>query len=346
MFEFDPELSTYVPSEQLAPTAFRVPQTIEQGRVAFRAGGSYFDLSQEFSPIAYRVDAADESFTAFVKLGLDANARVGVVSSWFAYGISDRIQLSVNIPGVFVDASASQFFTSSDATGPAAEAPLSGTATLETLDPALEQGLLTVREESFTNLGFDFNDGSHAGLGRVSTALKWLLWGNDRVQFAAETELYLPSPSEDEFAGSETFAITPRLIAQAVVLTPLRLHLDTGYDGDFEKAELRRFYWNAGASFATGAVSVDFGIGGSEFDSPIAWTPQTATSVETPEFPATFLTALEDNSVGTTFIDVLGGIKVRVSDGLLLSGGVSVPVNDEGFRPDAMFSLGLEVGLH
>ena len=57
---------------------------------------------------------------------------------------------------------------------------------------------------------------------------------------------------------------------------------------------------------------------------------------------AAHLTALGDNRLGSNFVDLLGGIKVRVAENSVLAGAVNVPLNDEGFRATAVGTLALE----
>jgi hypothetical protein len=44
-------------------------------------------------------------------------------------------------------------------------------------------------------------------------------------------------------------------------------------------------------------------------------------------------------------VDFLGGIKARITDQVVLSGAVTVPLNDQGFQPDALGTIALELYL-
>ena len=57
------------------------------------------------------------------------------------------------------------------------------------------------------------------------------------------------------------------------------------------------------------------------------------------------ITVQEDNRLGTTYVDFLAGVKVKLTDRFVLSGAVGVPVTDQGFRPPALGTLALEVSL-
>jgi hypothetical protein len=349
-YEYDPDTLTFVASEVLGPTAFRSAQTVGKGRFTFRAAGSYFEISDSFGPITYFIEPKDPELAGprgYAKFGLEASAQVGLINLSANYGITNRFEVMLNLPVVIVDAQASQKFTTA-ATAldlPADEATVDGALTEEQLDEFLDVGALVVRTETFDDLGFDFNSGTHGGLGRVSIGAKGIAYAGKWARLALAPELFLPSPNECEFAGPDSVAVLPRVIGQLNAADFLRFHIDVGYDHDFDSAELRRFVWNVGASIPHERFSVDFGVGGSEFEQGIRWTPSVAESVETDEFPATVLTAQEGNRLGTSFIDFLAGLKMRLSDRLVLGGAVTVPLNDEGFRPDALGTAALEFHL-
>ena len=61
VYEFDPELSTFVPSEQLGPTSFRSTQTIGKGKWSLRGSMTYFRLHQTFGPIKYTARALNNT---------------------------------------------------------------------------------------------------------------------------------------------------------------------------------------------------------------------------------------------------------------------------------------------
>ena len=132
------------------------------------------------------------------------------------------------------------------------------------------------RQDSFSSLGFAFNEGAQAGVGRISLGARGVLWASKWGELSFAPEFFFPSPSEEEYSGSDSPAILPRVIGQIKAVEWLRFHTDVGYDWDFEVAELRRFVWNVGASIPTRRFNVDFGVGGSEFDVPIRWTPSRA----------------------------------------------------------------------
>ncbi len=380
-YEFDPELSTFVASENLGPTAFRSPQTIGDGKWSVRAAATYFKLKDSFGPIKYLLEF-DEQLgpnpapgvkgpAGVAELGLDVKATVSMVNIGTSYGITDRLEFMFNIPVTVVEANASQVSSTrvsaaglppSQAvlTGPAQPGPLSDDPTeraaqIDALSEEFDNRIgrngpctlgdnacLTLRNDDLPDLGVDFNEGARPGVGRISLGLKYLIWNNERGAVAVSGEFFNPSPSEGEFAGSESPAILPRLIGSLSLHEYLRLYSDVGYDYDFDSSELRRFTWDFGIAVPIKRVAIDFGVGGSEFDTPISWTPKTIQNPRSGSFPPTTLTALGDNELGDSFIDFLGGIKVRIAERAVISGSVNVPLNNQGFRPDAAGTLAVE----
>jgi hypothetical protein len=354
-YSYDPQTLTFVASERLGPTAFLSTQTVGKGKAAFRFAASYFDLDDSFGPITYLVEPKDPESSSpggLVKLGLDANARVAVFDLSASYGLTNRVELQIDLPISIVDAEALESFTThrSGLSDPPLEARLQGPACRMGLEQCkadlttlLESRDLVIRKETFSDLGFGFNSGTQAGVGRINVGAKGVLYTSKRFRLAALGQFFFPSPSEDQLAGPESAAILPRLIGQVNATNFLSLHGDAGYDYDFDDAELRRFVWNAGASIPGKRFTFDLGVGGSEYDTPIRWTPSQAEGSNERE---TFvITALDDNRLGTSFIDFRGGVKVRLAGRFVLSGAVVVPLNDQGFRPAALGTVGVEYYL-
>lgn len=350
-YEFDPKLDTYVTNEQLGPTALRSPLTIGANKFSVRVATSYFELADTKEPIPYLVSSPPGTPLGIAKLGLLANARVGLMNLAATYGLGDRVEITANLPITVVDAHASSIFsTRTDALNvPPPQAPLSGVAVqngdvagaVTDLNSALQPGgPLSLRTESYNAIGRDFNQGTHTGIGRISVGVKGVLYADKVAQIAFAPEFFCPSPSEGEFAGSNSPAILPRVIGAFRVTDLVRLHADAGYDYDFDHNELRRFVWNGGPSFAIKGATFDFGVGGSTFNEGIKWTP-TLVPGSFGSTPATFQ-ALSSNRLGRNFVDGLGGVKVRVADKTVLSGSVNVPLNNDGFRAAAVGTLAVE----
>jgi hypothetical protein len=345
VYMYDRQLDAFVRRAPLGATAFRVPETIGAGNASFRIAASYFTLDKQPDPIDYLVKFDTQGAPAgFGKLGAETSAKVGLVSMTTTYGITPQWELTLSVPVVVVDAHASQIFSTraTDLGSPPNRAVFSGAPTLSELNQALAAHELVLRTERFTDLGFEFDEGTHAGVGRISVGTKGLVYAGDRAQLAATAEFFCPSPNEGEFAGSASAAILPRAVAAFSISERLTLHLDSGYEHDFEHDELRRFVWNAGASFPGSLIAIDVGVGGSKFNQGIQWTPAIARGIATGGFPASTLTAVENTRLGSTFVDFLGGVKFRVSENSVIEGAVSVPVTADGVRPEAVGTVALE----
>lgn len=361
-YEYDPASDTYVRGKRLGPTSLRSPQTVGAGHLSVRVATSYFELADSLGPIPYHVESNEplpgqtQRLTGVARIGLNAHAKVGLINLATSYGFTNRFDLTVILPIVVVDAHASQVFSSATAglSQPPNRAKLASVpivngdvdAALRTLDNALQPGgPLVLREETFSDLGFAFNGGTHVGVGRISVGANAMLYAGKRLQIACAPEFFFPSPSEAQFAGSDSAAILPRVVGAFALASYLKLHADAGYDFDFDHDELRRFTWDAGASIPGERVTFDFGVGGSKFNQGIQWTPPVATGARIQVFPAATATALDDTRLGDNFVDFLAGFKLRITEQLVVSGAVSVPVTDEGFRAAAVGTLALEFYL-
>jgi hypothetical protein len=344
VYEYDEQLDTYKATGFLGPTAYRSPLTIGKGKMSFRAAGSYFELINTQNPIDYEVTGLAQPL--FTKFGLKVNAKVGLFNLAYSYGVLDWLDVNLNVPITIVDASAKSSFVTlaSAANEPIGDAPVAAATSIEALDRNLSNGTLIIREGTVNQLGANFNEGTSAGLGRISIGGKAHFLRSEYVDMAFSMEVFFPSPSEDEYAGPDSGAFLPRLITAFNMTNEAKLHVDVGYDHDTEFAQLRRFVWNTGASYAVPGFTVDAGVGGSKFNKGIEWTP--SSFVQPPgqevDVPLTF-TSLGDNTLGTNYVDFLFGVKGQVLDNAVLSGSVNVPLNSDGIRPVAVGTVAFEM---
>jgi hypothetical protein len=344
VYEYDDVLDTYKATGLLGPTAYRSPLTIGEGKMSLRVAGSYFELVNTQSPINYEVAGLAQPL--FTKFGLKTNAKVGLFNVAYSYGPLEWLELSVNLPITIVDAKARSSFVTiaSAANEPIGDAPVAAATSIEALDRNLSNGDLIIREGTVNQLGANFNEGTSAGLGRVSLAGKALFFQSEYVNAAFSMEIFLPSPSEDEYAGPNSAAFLPRLISAFKLFDAAKAHVDVGYDHDTEFAQLRRFVWNTGLSYAIPGFTVDTGVGGSKFNEGIEWTP--SSFVQPPgqeiDVPLQF-SALGDNTLGTNYVDFLFGVKGQILENTVLSGAVNVPLNSDGIRPEAVGTVAVEM---
>jgi len=352
-YEFDPASDAFRRSTRLGPTVLRSSQIVGPGTFSLQLATSYFEMAESFSPIDYLLSCDDpRKCPSVAKFGLTARARVTLMNLSATYGLTNRVELSASLPLTVVDAHASQVFSTATAelSVPAPTAPVTAIKVLggdvqeaaHYLNGELRAGRMTLRRETFRDLGFHFDEGTNAGVGRISLAGKGVLVSEELVQAAFLTELFLPSPSESAFAGPASVALLPRLVASLKLTDAMKLHSDLGYEYDFETAELRQFTWRVGGSLASERTVLDIGFGGSEFDAPVQWTP---TVLHWGASTTNTGTALEDHTVGTSVIDVLVGLKLRLTEGFVLAGGVSVPVVSPAFQPDVLGTVAVEWGF-
>ena len=340
VYEFRREPDVPVRSERLGPISLRAPETVGRGDFILRASSSYFALPATLGPIDYRLEFDDPTVspTVFAKLGTNIDAKVGVFGLTLSYGITTRVEANLSLPIVLVDAQASQTY-SARAADPTR---LGFRRSIPALDEAIANQQVVLQTVPFSPQ-FSFNDGTHVGVGRISLGSKALVYFADPFELAAACEFYFPSPSEQQFAGSDSAAILPRLIGAARLTDWMRALVDVGYDYDFDVDQLRRFVWDVGLSFPLAAGTFDVGLGGSSYAAPIEWTPsqfrEAVVSGDPPEITAT---AVGDNQTGTNYVDFLFGAKVRLSDAVILGGAVNVPVTNEGLQPIVAGTLVLE----
>jgi hypothetical protein len=344
VYQYDPALDTYKATPYLGPTAFRSPTTIGEGRMSLRVATSYFELSNKQNPINYEVTGLAEP--VYTKFGLKTDAKVGLFNVAYSYGPLEWLELSVNFPITIVSAQAKSSFVTlaSAANAPIGDAPVAAATSIEALDRNLSNGTLIIREGTVNQLGAQFNESTSAGLGRVDLGAKAEFLKSKYVDMAASMEVFLPSPSQAEYAGTDSGAFLPRLITAINVIDTAKLHIDVGYDHDTNFAQLRRFVWNTGASYAVPGFTIDAGVGGSKFTKGIEWTPSSFVQPPGQEVnvPLQF-TALGDNTLGTNYVDFLLGLKGKVMENGVISGSVNVPLNNEGIRPIAVGTLSFEM---
>jgi hypothetical protein len=373
-YEYDAATDTFVRSSTLGPTSFHATRTIAKGSIAFRLAASYFEMEDDFGPNLYLVEfdepipsgpGAGLQPAGVAGFGLEAEAQVGLLNWSVSYGLTRTIELTLNVPVTIVDAQARQSFSTTrrNANLPPSEAVASGAFQLNPLssDPAIRASEIAALRSAFdaslgcanpdclvfrsapvSDFGFDFDDSTSVGVGRISAGARRVMYSGKHLRVALMSELFFPSPSEDELAGPDSWAVLPRAIFATPLPRGLWAHVDVGYDHDFSESSLRRLVWKSGASLPLERFNFDFGIGGSEYDTPIEWTPGTAKGERSAQFAPTTLTSLDDTRLGDTFVDFIGGLKVQVLESAVVSGAVTVPLNGQGFRPAALGTLALE----
>lgn len=355
-YVYDPQRDTFIRSRQPGPIVLRSPETLGKGVADVRVAASYFHLDESFSPIGYELDVFGGGAPQFTRFGLDASADVTLLTFGFGYGVTDWLEVTLTLPVVLVQARARAVFLVplADANTKPSQAQLAFVDNAAQLSPSICRSrndpgcTIVVRDASFPALGLEsFSSGTNAGLGRSAVGAKVELAKYKGFQLSFAPDVLLPSPNQAQLAGSDTFAIGPRLIGAFVYGSWLRWYTDIGYDYDFDVAELRRFAWNSGVSIPFSWVAFDLGVGGSQYQRAIEWTPDSA-PVPDPGNPHITVARFaklpgEDNELGTTFVDLLVGAKLKVASHWLVDAAVVVPLDQSPFQPDALATLAVEL---
>lgn len=349
VWELDASLDSYRESPTLGPTALRSPLTIGKNRLALRVASSYFDAADDFGTVAYGVRVGrEQQDSEALALGLSASAAVWLTSFSGTIGLSDTTQLTFSLPLLNVHANAqTRYTTLAGCTGDdclfvyaTAIRSLSGETPRSAVERAIDEGSLQLESRSLRPQdGFGGGDGVH--LGRTGLELRRTLCSGDLFQLAVELGALLPSPDEEDFAGSNSLAVIPRVIAGWSLSPELTLRTDVGYENDFDVQELRRFAWNAGITYGVARFSIDLGFGGSEYTDPLQWTPERFSYTANSD-PKEATTDPDATRIGTTYADFLFGVKVALTDQLFISGVASVPVTSGGFAPAALGTWAIE----
>lgn len=360
VYEFDPTLDAFRRSDRVGPSAFRSPETLGDGVVSLSLDASYLGLERDFKPILYDVTTVGSRGTVngATKFGLDASADVGLFNLAFSYGALRDLDISISLPIVIVDVAASpvfvvgkdcQMFKTCNVPRANLDTPLNDPVPgsgAKSLESDLSNGVRRFNAPGFANVegGAVVSEGTQAGLGRSAVGAKYAISIASPVRLAFAADVLLPSPNQDEYAGTNTFAILPRLISAYNVSGGSFIRGDVGYQYDFDIATLRRFAWNAAFSQSWARWSIDLGFGGSLYDQAIRWTPQNAyLQGRNDDGPAEAVISTSANtSIGRNLVDFIGGFKARLNDAWFVAGTVNVPVTQDGFRPAAAGTLSIE----
>src|SRR5262249_5975554 len=226
VYEFDPSVGVPVRTDLAGPISLRAAETLAPGHLTLRVAASYFALSTSLDPIVYSLKRPDSQERTFTKFGTDLRAHTGVLDLTLSYGLTRRVEANLNLPIVVVGAQASEIYAGKGTNIGFGRTPGG-------LNAELENGVLSLLTRPYSQIrGVTFHDGVHAGVGRISLGTKALLYVDSRFRLATSCDIYLPSPNEEQFSGSDSASILPRVIGSARLTDRMRLHADAGYDYD------------------------------------------------------------------------------------------------------------------
>jgi hypothetical protein len=262
-----------------------------------------------------------------------------------SYGLTDRIELSLDIPITIVDVATRAFFLASpsDPTKPVS------TGSAKEIADGLDSNAFVISQYPFEapgveeSLGVPIRDGTKVGVGQIGIDVKFAWLSFPGMELSPSVELLLQSPSEDQLSGPDSVGLFPRLAATYRPLDDLGVYLDVGYAYEIEFQELTGFAWNGGLSWAPlSSLAIDAGAGGYLFAKGVEVLPSQIDS-SGPSSPTAY--SLGFTRLGTNFVNALFGVKLRIVEGLVIAGAAVVPVTADGIRPDAAGSLAIEVHL-
>lgn len=352
-YEFDPETLMHRPSAQAGPISFRAPFRVGPGNATVRMAFSYFDLvpqGSSFESAIYLNQSPDPSVPDSYSKGggIDAQAKVGLLNVGGTYGASSDLDLYVNVPIVIATVRARQVFAVTRETADEETPTLARTSSIDELDAGLASGeFVYVKRDFNVRQGDFFDDGTTAGLGRITLGAKYALSLGDWWEVGLWGEFYAPSPSEGQYAGSASASLLPRVVVIAELGERVAIHADLGYEHDFTDSELSRFTWNVGGSYSFGHVTLDAGVGGSKFNHGIIYADDLLITMRQPvggdPFAETSTRVTGPHRLTDLYVDFLAGAKWRVTDSVAIGGTFTLPINDAGFRADVTGTLAVEV---
>lgn len=340
-FTFDPTRDTFVRSDRQGPTALLSPRTIGKGQFGARLAGSYFHVGETFDPVFYRVrpnrTTPGTPPRLFTKFGLELAADVWVVDLAVTYGITRWLDVFADLPIIVTDATADQTFAQGNTTA----------ALRELIDFTIERTGLA--RQSLVERG-TFPEGANVGLGRAGLGARASLYSNSFLELGTVTKVSFASPSSDQLAGSDSYAIFPRVVGEFFADAPVQAYADIGYEYDFSFAELSRLAWDVGASIPFSRGSFDLGVGGSVYDAPIKWTPDFARGDPFDDddqglFAEGLTLTLDEpgtNEIDNDVVNLLIGGRFAVTEQFVLSTAITVALTQNGVRPDAVGTIAVE----
>lgn len=352
-FSFDMENDSFVRNEDLGPFIFRAPETLGKGNIGVRLSVSQFELDETFGPTTHvRRNADDpEAVDFYTKFGSSLQAEVWLFSLSSTIGLSATTDVYVSLPVASVDTDARiQWTARFENTEPElSDQRLVLSRSLGGLERLFDPGdggnpRARIRSDPYAAFGISVGEG--VGLGRVLLGLKHAFFRSERVSAALIGDFLLGSPDADRLSGPSSPAIAPRIAIEAKPLQATRLHVDLGYEFDFEDARLRRLSWSVGPSFSFGLGRIDIGVGGSKYEEEIQWTPNVVAGENRGGGSRLDLVHVGDGGLGDLFWDVTIGAQLSVFDNYVVAASLLLPLNDDGARPDTLGTISVERYLY
>ena len=326
-FEFDAASGRYrETTKTLGPIVAERPETLGRGK--FSLGLSYTGFKyDEFEgdnlddfqlPLFHQFDVIPPPDTpqAFeedvVTLTLDVDLRYDVLGFAGVYGLNDQVDLSVFLPIVRADLEVRSMATTSgdfdnvhgfDCTAPGLRLPAGTT---------VEDCLATTDDPNARA------SESKTGIGDLILGAKYHFYDQEDTDLAVLGRLKLETGDDDNFLGTGDTTFSPFLVGRTRLHeTPTlatNLHFNAGVELHSDNSDdLNRADWVVGVDLGSSQWTAAFDvIGRNNFDGDL----------DTYDFAA--------------------GARWRLPGGMILTGNLITPLNDDGLRSDLIATVGIE----
>lgn len=327
-FEFDAATGSYrETTKTLGPIVAERPETLGKGKFSFGVSYTGFkydefdgdDLDDFELPLQHQFDVIPppDSPQLFevdvVTLTLDIDLRYDVLGFGGVYGITDNIDISAFVPIVRADLDVESMATTGgdwdnvhtfDCTRPPAPGAV--------IPVTLEECLATTDEPNVSASESD------TGIGDVVLGGKYHFYDEETTDLAVLGRLKLETGDEDNFLGTGDTTFTPffvgrtRLHETASVATNLHYNVGVEFHSD-DGDDRNRADWIVGVDLGSNQWTAAFDvIGRNNFNGDL----------DTYDFAA--------------------GARWRFGGGLILTGNLITPLNDDGLRSDLIATVALE----
>jgi outer membrane putative beta-barrel porin/alpha-amylase len=321
-YVYDPSVDTLVRQSGVAGPIF--------GERAETIGKGVFDLSVSFSyehltsingdsldnlvnrprvngqtltfPVPNGITLADGRFTTFLPVHVNADLDVTayIVSPSITYGLTPDLDVNVTLPLL--------------------RTSLGVTTHSQVPDPrfpkfALPPGVqFPISVSSASDAAF--------GVGDLLLRAKYALLRSDYVDVAAGLGLSLPTGSQDNLAGRGTTEVQPTLIFSHVFAGRFEPLLNVGADYNADDVNRSVVRWAVGCTYqALDRLSLS-----------VVFLGRNELAAQSDPIPTPFFFQIERNDI----YDASVGMRWRFADSGFIGVNALVPLNSDGFRPDAI----------
>jgi hypothetical protein len=252
------------------------------------------------------VSSTNPSFDSIIDLDIDES----VTTAYYTYGVTDRLDLGVVLPLIRLDIQARTLETTQSQ---------SADGQIPDCGPELPIYPETTCQFLTTQGGSRRVSDDYMGIGDAIVRAKWNFL-SQRTALAGFLSATIPTGSSDNLTGLHTMTFTPGMVVSRDFDTSIGgfgVEAMLGYEIRPDEGNLSEWEWGAGVAyqpFSRASFAVD--ILGSE--------------------------EAANSEFGDSLLDASLGAKFQLTSGVLLDLNVIMPLNDQGLRPNAIYSAQLE----